>query len=121
MRMCALETKTKTLITSSGPTSIIISPVPVIEAIEGSDIQFYCSPFHNIAPLILEINGTEVDPSLEPRLSAVGYDADNITYSYTSVLFSEDGITFQCFTPDRVIFSEVTRLSILCEDNQMQY
>ena len=89
----------------------------MIEAIEGSDIEFYCSPYHDIAPLILEINGTEVDPNLDPRLSAVGYDADNITYTYTSVLFSEDGLTFQCFSADRAISSDVTRLSILCEDS----
>lgn len=114
--MCVFKPEIKLLNDSTGPTSISILPVPVIEATEGSDIEFHCSPFHNIAPLILEINGTEVDPNLNPRLSAVGYDGDNVTYTYTSVLFSEEGLTFQCFSADRTIFSSITRLSILCED-----
>ena len=49
------------------PGNIFINPTPQIVANEGSDIQFSCLPFDATAPLILEINGLEVDPAIRKR------------------------------------------------------
>ena len=83
---------------------------------EGSDIQFSCLPFDAAAPLILEINGVEVDPAMDTRLSVVDVNGDNRTYTYSSVSRSEESSTFQCFTSDRSRSTAVTTLFILCED-----
>ena len=83
---------------------------------ERSDIQFSCLPFDAAAPLILEINGIEVDPAMDTRLSVVDFNGDNRTYTYSSVLLSENNSTIQCFSSDRSQFSDVTTLFVLGED-----
>ena len=83
---------------------------------EGSDIQFSCLPFDATAPLILEINGLEVDPAMDTRLSVVDVNGVSRTYTYSSVSRSEDNSTFQCFTSDGSRSTTVTTLLVLCED-----
>ena len=97
----------------AGPTVIFLIPSPTITAIEGEDIELACGPLDPLPP-ILEINGVEADPANDTRLSFVDF-IDNRTYTYFAVQRDEDGSTFQCFSGDRSLSSNVTTLIVYCK------
>ncbi len=99
-----------------GPQEIFLLPSPTITVFEGGEIQFACGPFLTVLPApILEINGTVVDVLSEPRIIFQDFPGDNRTYVYSGVQRAEDGIVLQCFSNDRSLSSNITRLIVYCE------
>ena len=99
----------------AGRNEIFIIPTPTIADIEGNDIQFACSPLNTAAPPVLQINGTTVTPSSGMRLTAEDFPDANRTYTFRNIQRTEDGTTFQCFTADLLLASNITTLIVYCK------
>ena len=108
-------------ISFSAVLNIFITPSPVLEVVEGNNAQFACGPFSAADPLVVEINGTVIDPSSASGLDVIDFDGDNRTFTLIGVPRMYDGITLQCFSSDGNVSSTVTVLSVLCECMQFKY